>query len=408
MANVLPDLDTDDRRRALYQGLVQVASDCADQPPRFEQESFSARDLPHERLKSWFRETVEVRDANGAERCLRTAIAAGASEDELAEMLVAAGTDHRYLDSGHTVDFVNKACEALDTIGWEHAESVLPTLVDGLTEAERSEELSSWRQPVDLAAMAENTFDRLPALVAAGEDEEWTEPADFTDRLHSEDPDEVFDALEGAIRGGATVEQLASAVAFAAGKRVAQFATANEFSDWNTVHHTFTYANAVHRLARRTDATELYRGVVDAAVNVYLDRFLNTPPAPIPDERDPDADTDALLSALLETFDTEGAVDEAGRLTAGYLDAGGDPAALRERLGSGLVREDAGFHTFQALEAGFTQAGMREDAEERRVLLVAVARYLSAHFPTRREREQTFTIADRLHRGEKIHEADRT
>jgi nitrite reductase/ring-hydroxylating ferredoxin subunit len=406
MANVLPDLETNDRRRALYQGLVQVASDCADQPPRFEQESFSARDLSHERLKSWFRETVEVRDSDGAERCLRTAIASGASEDELAEMLVAAGTDHRYLDTGHTMDFVNKACETLDWIGWEHAESVLPTLVDGLTEAERSEELSSWRQPIDLAGMADETFDRLPELVAAGEGEQWTEPDDFTDRLHSDDPEEVFDALEGAIRGGATVEQVVSAVAFAAGTRVAQFATSNEFSDWNTVHHTFTYANAVHRLSQRTDATELYRGVFDAAVNVYLDRFLNTPPAPIPDRGDPDADTDALLDELLATFDTEGAVNEAGRLAAHYLDAGGDPGELRERLGAGLVREDAGFHTFQALEAGFTQAGIRDDGAERRVLLVAVARYLSAHFPTRREREQTFTIADRLHRGEKIYEAD--
>jgi hypothetical protein len=254
--------------------------------------------------------------------------------------------------------------------------------------------------------MAEETFDRLPDLVAAGEGERWTEPDDFTDRLHSEDPEDVFDALEEAIRSGATVEQLAAAVAFAAGKRVAQFATSNEFNDWNTVHHTFTYANAVHRLSRRTDATELYRGVVDAAINVYLDRFLTTPPAPIPAPGDADADTDALLDDLLATFDTEGAVNEAGRTAAHYLDAGGDPAELRECLGGGLVREDAGFHTFQALEAGFTQAGMREDPEERRVLLVAVARYLSAHFPTRRERDQTFTIADRLHRGETIHEAD--
>jgi len=39
------------------------------------------------------------------------------------------------------------------------------------------------------------------------------------------------------------------------------------------------------------------------------------------------------------------------------------------------------------------------------VLAMAVARYLSAHYPTRREREQTYSIASRLHRGERIHEA---
>ena len=34
-------------------------------------------------------------------------------------MLFAAATDHRYLDGGHTLDFVNKALEALDIAGWE-------------------------------------------------------------------------------------------------------------------------------------------------------------------------------------------------------------------------------------------------------------------------------------------------
>ncbi|WP_129113157.1 Rieske (2Fe-2S) protein [Halegenticoccus tardaugens] len=405
MANVLPELREEDRKRALYQGLVHVARDCADQPPKFDQDPFDARDVPAERLKSWFRNTIDVRDADGAERCLRTAIAAGRSESELAEMLVAAATDHRYLDVGHTMDFVNKACEALDHVGWEHADHVLPSLVDGLATAARSEERSSWRRPVDLAAMLDAAFDRLDDAVAAGDGRAWERPQGFVEMLLADDPKAIVEALEGAIRDGATVEELAREVALAAGTRVARFSTVNEFGDWNTVHHTFTYANAVHRLARRTDAPELYRGVFDGAVNVYLDRFLNTPPAPIPEPGDPDADPEALLTELLGAFDEEGEVNAAGRLAAHYLDAGGDPAALKVRLGEALLREDAGFHTYQALEAGFAQHDARTDEEERRTLLVAVARYLAAHSPTRREREQTFTIAARLQRGEKIHEA---
>ena len=37
----------------------------------------------------------------------------------LADILLAAATDHYFLDGGHTLDFVNKACELLDLIGWE-------------------------------------------------------------------------------------------------------------------------------------------------------------------------------------------------------------------------------------------------------------------------------------------------
>ncbi|QKY20031.1 Rieske (2Fe-2S) protein [Halolamina sp. CBA1230] len=405
LLNRLPDLDEDDRERALYQGLAQVASDCADQPPKFDQEAFEATDVPFSRLKSWFRENVEVRDADGAERVLRTAVAADCTPEQLTEMLTAAATDHRYLDTGHRFDHLNKATEALDHVGWDHPETadVLASLVRGLATAERSEELSSWRQPDDLAGRSAESFDRLDEMVAAGEGQEWVEPEDFIDRLHSEEPETVYAALDDAIRGGATVEQLARAVTFAAGKRVAGFSTANEFSDWNTVHHTFTYANAVHRAAQRAPTTELYRGVYDAATNVYLDRFLNTPPAPEPSVEE-GADPDEELEELLHCFEMEGEVNAAGTHAANYLDAGGDPERLKAELGGALLREDTGFHTFQALEAGLRQFDLRDDPAERRVLATAVARYLAAHYPTRREREQTYSIASRLHRGERIHE----
>ncbi len=403
MANVRPALDGDDGRRALYQGLSEVASDCAGEPPKFDQDAFDARDLPYDRLKSWFRDSVEVRDADGAERCLRTAVAAGRSGAELAEMLAAAATDHRYLDAGHTLDFVNKATEALDHVGWDRADRVLPSLVTSLTDATRSEELSSWRRPVDLAGRLDEAFDGLDAAVAAGEGREWEPPADFTDTLLADDPDTVIDGLSDAIRAGATVEELSREVASAAAVRVARFSTVNEFADWNTVHHTFTHANAVHALARRTDSPALYRGAYDAAVNVYLDRFLNTPAADLPRHGDADGDPEELRATLLDTFDAEGEVNRAGQLAAGVLDAGGDPADLWATLGHGLLREDAGFHEFQALEAAHAQFEARDDPEERRTLAVAAARYLAAHFPTRREREGTFTIASRLHRGETIH-----
>ncbi|WP_313694493.1 Rieske (2Fe-2S) protein [Halorarum halobium] len=411
LANRLDDLEDEDRKRALFQGLTEVASDCADQPPKFDQDEFEASDVPFERLKSWFRENVEVRDADGAEHVLRTAVASGRGEDRLTELLVSAATDHRYLNTGHTFDFLNKATEALDLIGWdhEHAADLLASLVRGLATADRAEERSSWRQPADLAAMCADSFDRLDDMVAAGEGETWAKPDDLTDRLHSEDPEVVFDALDDAVRGGAAVEELAAAVTHAAGKRVAQFSTGNEFSDWNTVHHTFTYANAVHRAAGRTDATELYRGVYDAAVNVFLDRFLNMPPAPQPSV-EADAEPAEALDQLLLCFEQQGEVNAAGAHAAHFLDGGGDPAELKAELGHALLREDAGFHTFQAYEAACRQFDVRYGGDDdealspgARDMLVAAARYMAAHFPTRREREQTFSIAARLLRGERLH-----
>jgi hypothetical protein len=323
-------------------------------------------------------------------------------------MLFGAATDHLYRNTGHTLDFISKAFETLDRIGWEHAEQVLPTLVPGLAEASRAEENSSWRQPIDVAGLIFESREGLADRIGAGSEGAWTEPEDFVDVLLGDDPRAIVRQLDAAIADGASAEELAASVVYAAALRLAQFGTSNEFNDWNTVHHTFSYANAVHGAARRTDGAEAYRGIYDAAIKIYLDRFLNTPPARIPDVEESSRPAQEILDDLVGTFDIEGddEVDRAGRLTAEFVDNGGEIDALAEALTGKLLREDAGFHPNQNLEAAFSQLNHQE-AERRRVFLVAAARFLSAHTPTRRSGEQTFEIAQRLHRGDRIHETDR-
>ena len=405
MANLLEELRPEDRLRALYTGLTEVANDCAGEPPFFVQEPLSADDVSAERLKEWFRGSIEVRDSDGAERVLRAAIAADLEESDIAGLLVAAATDHLYLDTGHRLDFINKAFETLDHVGWKHADEVLPSLVPGLASADRAEERSSWRQPIDVAQLCFEAADELPELVERGAGETWEEPDGFVDVILGDDPHQIIDELTTAVAGGATAEELARTVTYAAARRIAHFGTSNEFRDWNTVHHTFSYANAVHGLSQRTDAQEVYRGVFDAAMSVYLDRFLNTPPTPLPSP-DGDREPDDLISDLMGSFEVESneEVNRAGRLTAEYLAADGDVARLKRKLGEALLREDVGFHPRQNIEAAFTQWDSVDDAERRDVYLVATARYLAAHTPTRRSGEQTFRIAARLNRGERIHE----
>jgi len=136
LMNLVPRLAGEERAAALYHGLSDVAVDSAGVEPRFPLEPLPGEADP-ERLARWFRGFIEVRDAEGAERALVSAVRAGASPEQLADMLFAAATDHRYLDGGHTLDFVNKALEALDVAGWERAEEVLASLPAQLAFAER-------------------------------------------------------------------------------------------------------------------------------------------------------------------------------------------------------------------------------------------------------------------------------
>jgi nitrite reductase/ring-hydroxylating ferredoxin subunit len=405
MADLFRTVGGRDRRRAMYTGVTAVADNCADEPPRFQQPAFENDRLPKARLKSWFRRNCEVRDADGAERCLLTAVDT-LPPGEVTELLVTAATDHLYMNTSHTLDFINSALSTVEHLGWaEFAPQVLAATVPLLTDATRAEEQSAWRQPTDVAALCLDAHDRLPELVAAGAGATWTEPDGFVETLLSTDPAVIVEALCDAIAAGATRQELTDAVARAATRRVAYFDTGNEFNDWNTVHHTFVYANAAHELADRTDATELYRACFDGAMSVYLDRFLNSPRAPVPGPGDSTREPETIREDLLAAFDEQGAVDRAGRLVAEHFDADGDPTRLKRALGQGLLREDAGFHTNQHVGAAVRRFDAVSAAEERRLALVAGARYLAAHTPTRRESEQTFSIATRLHRGERLHEA---
>lgn len=114
---------------------------------------------------------MDSRNATAAERCLVTAIHAEADAVQIADMLFAAATDHRFIGGGHTLDFTNKALEALDLVGWTDKElvtSVLSSLVSGYADAERMEESSSWRHPIDLVAILENAFKELPNILEEG------------------------------------------------------------------------------------------------------------------------------------------------------------------------------------------------------------------------------------------------
>jgi hypothetical protein len=165
------------------------------------------------------------------------------------------------------------------------------------------------------------------------------------------------------------------------------------------VHHAFTAANALHQALVRCPTPELLRGALHGALRVYLDRFLNVPAARLP------VATSGSLDDLAACWEAQGHVDEAGSIAHGYLRGGGLRAELIAALGHALLAEDPGFHWYQVYEAGVRQAlAWPEGSEESAIVLAAVARFLAAHTPTRRELPTVVRIAARLRRGEPLYE----
>ncbi len=402
-ANILPLIAEEDRPLALYQGLLHVSRECAGRPPRFVVDPLPTGETRPEVFKQWFRNFIDVRDEDAAERCLRTAIELGIPPGNVADMIFAASTDHIYLDAGHTLDFANKAFELLDHIGWEHASQTLTSLVHGMSRARRSQELSAWRHPIDLASLVWQAREELPGLCEQGRNVSGWDDADGLAReMLGETPSDILDAIKAAIRSGATAEQLGSAVSYAAFLRMAHFHISNEFGDWDTVHNTLTAANALHRALQRAPSVELLRGVFDVAMSIYLDRFLNMPAQRIPETGHEPVDGAALLAQLGDLMNVRQQVEEVSHLVSRQLTGGGDPDALVAALGHAMLAEDAGFHSFQIVDAGLGQYQSRRGTESGRHVLIGMARYLAAHAPTSRAVGQTYQIALRLHRGEEI------
>src|SRR5919199_1917386 len=228
MMNIIPYLDAEDISYALYHGLSAVAQDCASMPPRFKISPLPKPWPELSTLKRWFRQFIESRDAQAAERCIVTAVELGANSSQIADILFAAATDHRFLDIGHILDFTNKALEALDTVGWDNkelVESVLSSLVPGYANAERMEESNSWRYPIDLIDILEKAFKKLPTVLENGkgrrrrkqsEKKKWNQRNELVMVLLGDNPQLIVNSLLDALSQGASEEELAGIVAYAA------------------------------------------------------------------------------------------------------------------------------------------------------------------------------------------------
>jgi hypothetical protein len=159
-------------------------------------------------------------------------------------------------------------------------------------------------------------------------------------------------------------------------------------------------------------------------MRVYLNRFLNIPPVPLPKptKKTEDKNTnDDILSKdpetllkeeLLSLLDKQQQVNQAAQLVIDYLYNNGKPDRLLAVIGKALLREDRNFHSIQMMEAVFkqysllsTDGGSNGDNNITRVLLlVAAARYLAAHSPTMRSQGHTYQIANQLFHGEYLFE----
>src|SRR5262249_39940099 len=147
-------------------------------------------------LTRWMRHWIHGRHRDAAERVVLTAVAQLGDSPEFADLIFTAASDRVYSQTGHVFDAANKACELLETIGWEHAGSVLPLVLEQMSMGRGTEEDAHWHQPVDVIGPLREVEARLPETLRRGEGKRWQDDGKLNATLLGEKPLEILAALE--------------------------------------------------------------------------------------------------------------------------------------------------------------------------------------------------------------------
>ena len=408
VARLQPYLSRETTYQGLYYAIRAIANEASGSPARRARNALDERhDLAT--LKRWLKQWVQTRHRDGAERTALTALRELPPRD-VADLIFTGATERLYANGGHELESCNKIFELIELLGADDAPNLVPLLMEGLTDARGREESTNWHHPIELVEPLRALERRLPRVLDRPDDPAWAPDDALTELLLGDDPLAMIDGLERALAAGAPAGLVARHVAYAAALRLARFATSNEVTDWFNPQHTFIYCNGAYQAVSRAATADVVRGVFHGAMSVYMDRYLNVPPARLPSERrtrDDLPDTaKGLRQALLKELDQRANVERVADIVSRYVAFRLPQPELVDMLTFATVREDLDFHSLQVLEAAVNQCrAWGEGAQQCEHIWVGVARNLAAHCPTRRAGQQTAIIAERLHRGDKMFEA---
>ena len=415
IARLYPYLSSDTAYQGLYYAIRKIADEASESPPRRARQALDDDRHDLATLTRWLKQWVTTRHRDGAERTALTAVGRLAPRD-VAELVFTGSTERLYANGGHQLEDCNKVFELIEVLGASSATNLVPLLMPGMTQSRGQEESTNWHHPIEIVEPLRALEARLPAALDRPDDPDWRADASLTATLLGEDPLAIIERLEQALGRGAPAHLLARQVAYAAALRLTRFATSNEVTDWFNPQHTFIFTNGTYQAVRRAPAPDVARGLFHGAISVYMDRYLNVPPAKLPSERktrDSLPRTPAALRrALLDGLDARANIEAVADIVSRYVALELPFPELVDALTLATVREDLDFHSLQVLEAGVNQArawagdepGATPRGPEVEDILVGVARNLAAHCPTRRAGQQTAQIAQRLHRGERVFE----
>ncbi|MCW8129115.1 MAG: Rieske (2Fe-2S) protein [Planctomycetota bacterium] len=401
-------LEGEARILALVQAMVEVSGvieGAAPRRPVRALEPLESNDVA--RLKKLLNYFSDKQTAIGAERCMATLAALEVPPAEIAHAAFEAIAQHLYPGAGHPHDFLFRAFDLLDQVGWDLAPTVLGRLGDRLASGGWAEDSDPWTPYVE--RLFETRKRLADGTLAFGKNGAHAIDANALGRKLAEaQRQEVLDLLDAALAQGASAAELSRALNVGWMLRLARFSLVNE-TDWEQVFHGVIAADSIDQAIRRFGASPaLVACVYDSAVRLYLTQSLNIPRVRLPQKGDKltlaKDDADAIVQEVAACLEIR-QPDRAAALVAHYLWAGHPEKKLISGMLAAMFRENGDFHTFQTIRACVNQYQALAGDPDRHLALVGIVRMFAAQ-RMQREVLMSTQFALKLSRGEYLAGAD--
>jgi hypothetical protein len=215
---------------------------------------------------------VDDEQKDEAEALMRGLIATDVAPERIRHALLSAITDH-FLGYGHPMIYAQKSFEMLDSIGWEHADTVLGPLVPNTVLSTRYDRLPYMRKFLKAWDRADPDLTQVHARQNGVE----FQRDSFMRSVLDGDAPHAFESLNTALAKGVSVTRILDATSLAAAERFRRFdidLDADDTNEWGwlDVTHNMTYLNALRWAWRVDPSPEVLRGLYHAVWFVNFTR----------------------------------------------------------------------------------------------------------------------------------------
>ena len=329
-----------------------------------------------QKLEGWIRVFTTDKEWEGIEKCLITARQLGGNDEKVIPLFFECSVEPFFLNHYRNLIDLAHLAELLEQFGWELAEELVCSLGAKILGQGRGRPGELHREAIQKLEQIDHVFDKLPHGTSTESSVDYDEDK-FSAALVSGDLDEVFDAVTEMLTAGVPINTLATTMVMTAADRMAR-TPVNMSPGWWDLQDEMEIASTVRKVLRYGGTEIAAKALYHAAWRFFNNRWLNIRHQSLTASRTPSMtvvlDEDTALAEILEGIESV-RIQEIGRRTREYLNAGCSAERLMSEMGLCILKDDNGDDLLSSIRLVSEEWETCEAHPARNQLIVGLARW---------------------------------